>query len=303
MNRGRVLSLQIKDFFKKAKIPLELSIVSGKTSLSREMTLSPRPQAASPVAVWGKKDLAELEHLEPRRSVMGVEEKLSGRACVILSDGQTYPNAVRNIARNKGIVLFVSPLSKRTCQQRLKKTVSGLFGGGALVSGGLVQMYGLGVLILGDSGVGKSESTLELVSRGHLFVSDDVVLVKKDQDGHLFGSAPELSRNFMEIRGLGIINIEKIFGKRSTRLRSPIDLVIALKRWREGRSYDRLGLKFPERHEILGVRLPKVSIPVAPGRNIATLIEVACRVFLLKERGYHAAQEISRKLDRLLRTG
>ena len=148
--------------------------------------------------------------------------------------------------------------------------------------------------------MGKSESALELISKGHLFISDDVVQIHKDTEGNLTGLAVPLSRNFMEIRGLGIINIAKIFGKKSIRLESKIELVIMLKKWKEGKAYDRLGLKFPETQKILGVSVPKISIPVAPGRNISTLIEVACKVFLLKEEGYFAVQEISEKLERAL---
>jgi HPr kinase/phosphorylase len=169
-----------------------------------------------------------------------------------------------------------------------------------VISGGLLQMFGLGVLIVGDSGVGKSESALELVSRGHKFVSDDVVQVRRNRAGRVIGMAPTLSRYFMEIRGLGLINIKAIFGPRSIRAESPIDLVIRLKKWSRKKEYDRLGLRFPEDKEILGVRVPQLNIPVAPGRNIATLIEVACQVQHLRGRGYQAAAEIVRRLDRVL---
>jgi HPr kinase/phosphorylase len=169
-----------------------------------------------------------------------------------------------------------------------------------VVSGGLLRMFGLGVLIVGDSGIGKSESALELVSRGHEFVSDDVVEVRRTRAGRVIGRAPTLSRYFMEIRGLGIIDIKAIFGSRSIRVESPIDLSIRLKKWSPKKEYDRLGLRFPEDTEILGVRVPQLNLPVAPGRNIATLIEVACQVQHLRGRGYQASAEIVRRLDRAL---
>jgi HPr kinase/phosphorylase len=172
--------------------------------------------------------------------------------------------------------------------------------GQILISGELLQIFGLGALILGDSGIGKSESTLELVARGHKLVSDDVVLVKKTPHGRLVGKSPSLSQNFMEIRGLGIINIKEIFGSRSIRRQAPIDLIIRLKKWHRRREYDRLGLKFPEDVKILEKNVPQLNIPVAPGRNIATLIEVACKVHILRQKGYHASREIIRKLDRAL---
>lgn len=173
----------------------------------------------------------------------------------------------------------------------------------AVISGGLLRIHGLGVLIIGDSGVGKSESALELISRGHRFISDDVVHVRKTPGGRLIGRAPELSRFFMEIRGLGIIHIRETFGPRSIALESPIELVVRLKKWRRKTEYDRLGLRFPEDHIILGERIPQLNIPVAPGRNIATLIEVAAKVQQLKRRGFHAAAVLSRNLDRALASG
>lgn len=172
-----------------------------------------------------------------------------------------------------------------------------------MISGGLLQMFGLGVLIIGDSGVGKSESALELIARGHRFVSDDVVHVWKTAGGRIIGKAPKLSRFFMEIRGLGIINIKEIFGPRSICSQAPIDLVIRLKKWHRKQEYDRLGLRFPEDYTVLGERIPQLNIPVAPGRNIATLMEVACKVHLLKKRGYQASLEIVKKLERALSSG
>jgi HPr kinase/phosphorylase len=170
----------------------------------------------------------------------------------------------------------------------------------AVISGGLLRMFGLGVLIIGDSGIGKSESALELISRGHQFITDDVVHVRKTPSGRIIGRAPTLSRFFMEIRGLGIINIKEIFGAKSISRQATIDLVIRLKRWHRKKEYDRLGLRFPEDHTILGERIPQLNIPVAPGRNIATLIEVACKVHILRKRGYVASAELARKLDRAL---
>jgi HPr kinase/phosphorylase len=169
-----------------------------------------------------------------------------------------------------------------------------------ILSGGFLQIFGLGVIIIGDSGIGKSESALELVSRGHRFISDDVVDVVRSPAGRLVGKAPALSRYFMEIRGLGIINIREIFGRRAICLQSQVDLVIRLKKWHRGDEYDRLGLEFPEDFEILDVKIPQLILPVAPGRTIALLIEVACKVHLLRKKGYHASQEIVKKLDRAL---
>ena len=170
----------------------------------------------------------------------------------------------------------------------------------AVISGGLLQMFGLGIMIIGDSGVGKSESALELIARGHRFISDDVVHVRRTAAGRIAGKAPAMSRYFMEIRGLGIINIKEIFGAASICRQTSIDLVIRLKKWHRKKEYDRLGLRFPEDFTILGERIPQLNIPVAPGRNIATLMEVACKVHILRKRGYQASLELVTKLERAL---
>lgn len=164
-------------------------------------------------------------------------------------------------------------------------------------------MFDLGVLIIGDSGVGKSETALELISRGHRFISDDVTVVSLDSRGFIIGCAPELSCDFMEIRGLGIINIKEIFGADSIQQSSTIDLVVKLRKWEEGKEYDRLGIKFYGIHNILGQEVPLLNIPVAPGRNMATLVEVACKVHVCKGQGYHAPDDIINKLDRVLMAG
>lgn len=170
-----------------------------------------------------------------------------------------------------------------------------------IISAGLLEIYGLGVLILGDSGVGKSESALELITRGHRFVSDDVVLVEKTRSGKLRGKPPDVIRYFMELRGLGLINIKEIFGKKAICPSVQIDLAINLKRWHRGDEFDRIGLDFPEDYEILGVKIPQLIIPVAPGRNMATLIEIACRVHRLRQRGYLASHEIVKRLEKRMR--
>jgi HPr kinase/phosphorylase len=175
--------------------------------------------------------------------------------------------------------------------------------GPVIIPGGLLRMYGLGVLIVGDSGVGKSESALELICRGHRFVTDDVVQVVRKVRGRVVGRAPSVSRFFMEIRGLGIINIREIFGPRSIALESPIDLVVRLKKWQPRKEFDRIGLRFPEDTLVQGLRVPQMNIPVAPGRNIATLIEVACKVHILRRRGYTASLDLCGKLDRALAGG
>jgi HPr kinase/phosphorylase len=153
--------------------------------------------------------------------------------------------------------------------------------------------------VVGESGIGKSECALDLVVRGHRLVADDTVEIRRRADTVLLGSCPELTRHHMEIRGLGVINIRDLFGVASTRSSKRIELVVQLERWEAGREYDRLGLD-EERFEILGVPVPMIRMPVAPGRNVAILVEVAARNQLLRARGHHAARALAERLDRAL---
>jgi HPr kinase/phosphorylase len=163
-----------------------------------------------------------------------------------------------------------------------------------VVHGVLIDVYGLGVLIVGDSGVGKSECALELVVRGHRLVSDDVVEIRRKGD-ILVGTGTELTRYHMELRGLGIINVKDLFGVASVRREKDVEYVIQLDPWKPGKRYDRLGLD-DSRYEILGITLPYVEMPVGPGRNLSVLTEVAARNHLLKLKGYHPARELARRL-------
>lgn len=158
----------------------------------------------------------------------------------------------------------------------------------------LMEVYGMGVLITGDSSVGKSETALDLVTRGHRLVADDVVDITK-VDNNLTGSSPENIRHFLEIRGIGILDIERLYGAGSVKPSTTIDLEIVLEHWDEEKEYDRLGLD-DDYAEILGVEIPSLTVPVKPGRNVAMIMEVAVRNFRQKELGYNAAEELNRRL-------
>lgn len=164
------------------------------------------------------------------------------------------------------------------------------------IHGGLLDVFGLGVLIIGDSGVGKSECALDLILRGHRLVSDDVVTIKRLGAERLVGTGPSRMQFHMELRGLGIINIKDLFGISAVSPRKELDLVVQLVRWDPGREYDRLGLD-DAKYELLNVSLPLSTMPVASGRNVATLVEVAVRLEMLKKQGYRPAEEFVRQLE------
>ena len=168
--------------------------------------------------------------------------------------------------------------------------------------GVLVEVFGEGLLILGDSGVGKSETALELIKRGHRLVADDAVEIKRTQRNLLIGSAPELIRYYMELRGIGVINARQIYGVGAVKPENRIDLVVNMEPWEDGRAYDRLGLS-TETTEILGVTLPMVTIPVRPGRNLAVIMELAAMNNRQKNMGYNAAEALAAEHDRNIDLG
>jgi len=159
----------------------------------------------------------------------------------------------------------------------------------------LVDVYGIGMLITGSSGIGKSETALELVKRGHRLVADDAVEIIQTSDGHLYGSAPELIRYLLEIRGLGIINVMTLFGAGAIRTTKRIEMVIRLENWQQEKQYDRLGLD-EEMTRIIDTDVPLVTVPVRPGRNLAVIVEVAAMNYRLKRMGYNAALQFTNKL-------
>jgi HPr kinase/phosphorylase len=162
-----------------------------------------------------------------------------------------------------------------------------------------MDILGLGVFIVGESGIGKSECALDLVVRGHRLVADDTVEIRCRGESILIGTCPELTRHHIEIRGLGLLNVTDLFGVSATRSSKRIEFVVQLERWEPGREYDRLGLEGVST-EILGVPVPLVTMPVGPGRNVAMLVEVAARNQILRTRGRHAARLLADKLERRL---
>ena len=163
--------------------------------------------------------------------------------------------------------------------------------------GVLVEVYGEGILIMGESGVGKSEAAIELVKRGHRLVADDAVEIRRISDNRLVGSSPEIIRHFVEVRGIGIIDVKEIFGIGAVMDSGEIDMIIHLEPWQDGRSYDRLGM-IDEYTNVMGINVPSLTIPVKLGRNLAVIIEVAAMNNRQKKMGYNAAVELNNRLMR-----
>ncbi|MFD1416914.1 HPr(Ser) kinase/phosphatase [Oceanobacillus jeddahense] len=221
---------------------------------------------------------------------------------VIISRGMDVPEEFFEASKHSGVPIIQSPRTTTRVLSRLTNYLESKFAPFTAVHGVLIDIYGVGVLIIGQSGVGKSETALELVKRGHRLVADDNVEIRQEDYESLIGNAPALIEHLLEIRGLGIINIMTLFGASSIRSKKRISMVIQLENWDEKKQYDRLGLD-EDTMKIMDVHLPKATIPVRPGRNLAVIIEVAAMNFRLKRMGVNTAEEFSDRLTKMIEQG
>src|SRR6476620_8469319 len=257
---------------------------------------------AGRVLIFGESEIRYLESLDAPRRVEALRLALTlDFPCVLITGGFTPPAELLVEAEHARLPVMKTPIVTPTAIAKLSSILEDSLAERTMIHAVLMDVLGLGVLIAGESGIGKSECALDLIVRGHRLVADDTVEVRRRQETILIGACPELTRHHMELRGLGVINVKELFGIASTRSSKRVELVVQLERWDPSRQYERLGLD-DEHYEILGLRLPLIRMPVAPGRNIATLVEVAARNQLLRARGHHAARMLAARLDRALRS-
>ena len=292
-------------------LPLEL--LAGADGLDRTIT-SPHIQKtglalagfheylkSGRVLIFGESEIRYLESLDPAARVASMRLALTlDFPCVLITGGFAPPVELIVEAERARLPLMKTTVPTPTAIAKLASILEDSLAERTMLHAVLMDVLGLGVLIAGESGIGKSECALDLIVRGHRLVADDTVDVRRRQETILIGTCPELTRHHMELRGLGVINIKELFGIASTRSSKRVELVVQLERWDPSREYERLGLD-DDSYEILGLRVPLIRMPVAPGRNIAILVEVAARNQLLKARGHHAARVLADRLDRTLR--
>jgi HPr kinase/phosphorylase len=294
-------------------IGLPLELLSGAQGLERGIT-SPHIQKTG-LALAGFH-----EYLQPRRVLvfgesevrylesLGAETRITMLAaafghdipCVLITGGWQPPPELLAACEHYHVPLLRTQVATPVAIAKVAALLENALAVRQVVHGVLMDILSMGVLIIGDSGIGKSECALDLVVRGHRLVADDAVEVRLRGERDLIGTCPELTRHHMEVRGLGVINIRDLFGVASTRVSKRMELVVQLERWDSARDYDRLGLD-ENVWELFGVKIPLVNIPVAPGRNLAILVEVAARNQLLRSRGLNAARDLASRLEQQLR--
>lgn len=251
---------------------------------------------AGRVLVFGESEVRFLESRSPdQRTALASRLLEHDIPCILSTAGLRPPPELVAACDAAGVPLLLTLTSTGTAIAKITARLEDHLAERITVHGTLVDLLGLGVLILGESGIGKSECALDLIARGHRLVADDVVDVRRRAESTLEGSAPETARFFMEVRGVGLIDVQTLYGVSATCTAKTIGLVVQLERWDHTREYERLGLD-DHTHELLEVHVPLVRMPVAPGRSIATLVDVAARNELLKARGYNPARELTERL-------
>ncbi|MGN1047545.1 MAG: HPr(Ser) kinase/phosphatase [Eubacteriales bacterium] len=248
------------------------------------------------IQIFGKAEHAYLEGLdEPERKIHVENYMKMQPVAIIFSSGLPIPDEVLYFARENGVPVLSSEDRTSALLARVIAYLHVELAPRITRHGVLVEVYGEGLLLLGDSGIGKSETAIELVKRGHRLIADDAVEVKKVSATTLVGSAPEIIRHYVELRGIGIVDIKRLFGVGAVKDTEKIDLVINLEPWVQGKMYDRLGID-SETIEILGIDVPAITIPVRPGRNLAIILEIAAMNNRQKKMGYNTAAEFNKHL-------
>lgn len=245
----------------------------------------------------GKVETTFLQQFTPEKRLESFDRFFSAGfpALIITRNIEPFPECMEMAKKHKITVLISAEDSSSTLAAVLSSLKVHL-AQRITCHGVLVEVYGEGVLLLGDSGVGKSESAIELVKRGHRMIADDAVEIKKVSSKTLVGSAPEIIRHFVELRGIGVVDVMRLFGMGSVKTTEKIDLIINLELWKSGKVYDRLGEE-TQYMNLMGINIPSLTIPVKPGRNLAIIIEVAAMNNRNKKLGYSATQELAQRLD------
>lgn len=308
-------TIKISRLLEPSDYDLQLQLVAGREGLGRIIS-SPRIQKPGlaltgftehlhpeRVQVFGNTEISYLKTLadDEQRKVL---QKLFDQnlACVVVTKDLDLPPNLVDACDRAGLALMKTPLLSSTFIAQVQSFLEEALTASVSLHGVLMDVFGVGILLLGKSGIGKSEIALDLVMRGHRLVADDIVDATRRKADVVYGAGNAIIRHHMEIRGLGIINIKDLFGVAAVRDRKKIELVIELVEWDPQQEYDRLGVE-EQKFNVVGVEIPLSVLPVRPGRNLTTLIEVAARNHLLKLQGHHSAKEFAERLNRAIADG
>lgn len=298
----------VEDLYKQHSDDLELELLAGRNGLKKRIHV---PEAHRPglslsgylnghvgkrILILGKVETEYLKDLDPKVRVNRLESILQTQTPAVIIARRLKPaKELVELCQKKEIPLFRTNMSTMNLLSKLTLLLIEEFAPTMSCHGTLVEVFGVGVLIQGDSSVGKSEAALGLIERGHRLISDDIVKVKKRENNYIEGSGAELTRHHMEIRGIGIINVANLYGAVCVRDNKSIDIIVKLEAWDDQKFYDRVGLD-EKNCDILGVNLPYHILPVKPGRDVVLLLETIALNHRLKVMGYNSAKEFKSKL-------
>ncbi len=316
MSEKKITVLDFLDLDLKGQDALNLKCISGRSGLSREITVSDinRPGLAlsgfyddfafERVQLFGKGEYAFLKKLEIEGNFELIKSFFAYKMpCVVFSNNLEPSESFLSIAEYSGCPVLQTNLNSTDFSQRLLRLFSDIFAPRKTMHGVLVDVFGTGILLMGESGVGKSETALELIERGHRLVADDIVEFRCINGNSIIGrGASKLISHHMEIRGLGIINIAQLYGVGAIREQKEVQIVIKLEPWSQTKVYDRIGTK-GAKMDLLGVKIPLIEVPVRPGRNLPIIIEAAAMNERLKTMGYYSAEEFNQNILRWIETG
>ncbi|MDR3237998.1 MAG: HPr(Ser) kinase/phosphatase [Spirochaetia bacterium] len=294
------------------RVDPRITLIAGESGLSKEIKISEmnRPGLAlagfydffayDRIQIFGLGEAAYMKQLPPEQK-RNVYEKFFSYdiLCCIFTHSERPDELFCKMADENGVSVFVTERKTTNFVGLLTHLLYNLFAPAISVHATLVEVFGIGIMLMGKSGVGKSECALELLERGHKLVADDVVEIKKVDEVLLVGNRTDILKHYMEIRGLGIINVQDIFGIRSVRNKKRIELVASLEEWDDTKEYERLGLD-ENTYPILDIKLPLITVPVRPGRNIPVIIEAAALNQHLKKLGINSAQQLDERLKNLM---
>jgi HPr kinase/phosphorylase len=306
-------SISIKELIENAPANLNLEVIAGAEGISSNKITSARVQKlglalsgflnyihGGRLQLVGQSEISYLEQLGDEKREQSINnlswDKIS---CILVTRGLDPPKELIEISNRLQIPLLQTNLVSSQAINTIVTFLQVELAPRSTLHGVLLDLYGLGVMLMGESGMGKSECALDLISRGHRLVSDDVVELKRIGDNKLIGSAPKLLKELLEIRGLGIINIRDLFSVSAISESKEISLCLRFERWDEKSEVDRLGID-RRNEKILDVDIPLFVIPVSPGRNLATIVETAVRVHLLRSNGYDAARDLIEQHTKML---
>lgn len=306
---SRKEDITVNFFFQNAKKIGKLELYSNNPDLERKLTDQNlhRPGLAlagfvdlfsyTRVQVFGNTEMRYLKKLSSDKQEKAFSTILQFNVpCIILTNNNRLPPNLLEMANEKSVPVFGSPFSTTKLVYLLSDFLDDQFAERITVHGSFVDVYGVGICFVGKSGVGKSEVALDLIERGHRLVADDVIILTKKGEGILMGSGTELAKHFMEIRGLGIIDVERIFGIRAIRYQKRLEILVELEIWDDKSHYTRTGLE-EKTFNISDIEIPYIKLPILPGKNITVISEVIALNYLLKHYGYNAAELFQRRIS------